>query len=390
MNDSCDIVGAIWGRDMRSRSVFFRRPVVWLLLVYLIGGAPRAWAQSRDAGPDEAKKSAARAKLVEGDGFLKQGDHQQALAAFKAAFALFPSPKIQYDFGLAYRGMDRNAEALESFEAFLKGSPDAQPDVLAKARGYRDALLGRVGLVRVTSEIAGASIFVDGREIGKTQYTHDFRLDPGQHFLLVDRGSGTTLFTQRLDVVAGGTLTVAVRFPTAGSSVQPSAAPAATAPPLAIAGPADGQVAAPASPARVETDTTTGGAQQASSPGWVRPATWTAGGLTLASLAIGAVGWTIKESKYNSFNNNTSCDKAFANDGGIACHDLLSTGNSAKAIGIMGFVSGGVFGAISAALFLWGRASAAEPARAAGAANMSFGCGPMSGASLGGLCGVRF
>src|SRR5215475_11501406 len=70
--------------------------------------APRA------AAADD--KAAAKAKLVEGADLLKRGEYQSALERFQRAYELVPSPKIQFNFGLAYKGLGRNADAIEAFD----------------------------------------------------------------------------------------------------------------------------------------------------------------------------------------------------------------------------------------------------------------------------------
>ncbi|MEP6652623.1 MAG: PEGA domain-containing protein [Myxococcales bacterium] len=191
------------------------------------------------ASPTDAKKAAAREKLVAGDRLLKQGEFQQALAAFKEAYVLFPSAKIHYNFGLAYQGMGRIAEALDAFDAFLEGAPDAQPEVRERARATLEGLMGQVGTVRVTADLDGASVIVDGRDVGKTPLARNLRLDPGPHLLLVDGGVARQSFTQRLNIVAGASTSAAVILPL---RVTP---PVATAAAPAVAKPTEPSMGGP-------------------------------------------------------------------------------------------------------------------------------------------------
>jgi len=82
-------------------------------------------------------------EVVVGDA-LKRGDYPTALARFEEAYALVPSPKIHYDFGLAYVGLERPAEALAAFERFLAEAPDAPADKREKAASMVSALRARV------------------------------------------------------------------------------------------------------------------------------------------------------------------------------------------------------------------------------------------------------
>jgi len=180
--------------------------------------------------PNQDKKAQARAKLVEGDRLLKLGEFQQALTVFREAYDLYPSPKIRYNFGLAYEGMGRNADALEAFDAFLVEATDASPETRDRAVAARNTLLGRVGTLRVVADVEGAAIVIDGRDMGKTAPARELRLDPGPHLLLVDRGGGTAPFTQRLDVAAGAAVTVVVRLAASPAATSATAVAAATPP----------------------------------------------------------------------------------------------------------------------------------------------------------------
>ena len=188
---------------------------------------PSGRVDGGDHGEAGEKKAQARTKLVEGDRLLKLGEFQQALAAFKDAYELYPSPKIRYNFGLALEGMGRNADALDAFDAFLVEATDASPETRDRAVAARSRLQGRVGTLRVVADVEGASIVIDGRDVGKTAPAREIRLDPGPHLLLVDRGGGTAPFTQRLDIAAGAAVTVVVRLTAAVAEAgAPNAAPA--------------------------------------------------------------------------------------------------------------------------------------------------------------------
>jgi len=347
-------------------------------------GQPQAQPapQAGGAQDEAARKGAARAKLMEGDALLKQGAYQDALAVFEEAYALYPSPKIHYDFGLAYQGMGRGADALEAFEVFLREVNDAQPEVRAKAVAARDDLLARVGVVRVTADVNGASILIDGREVGRTPYGRDIRLDPGPHMLTVDRGGGLVPFTQRLAVRAATVVVVDARFADGAGALHGP-------PSLASTSSATGDSSRdPTSASAVAGD---GAPDGRAPPGWLRPAAWTAAGIGLAALTVGAISWAVKESKFKSFNNSAACDRALPNDGGTTCHDLVGSGETAKGIAIGAFISAGVFGLASTAAFLL---TSRHGGDGEGGTGLSFSCGPTLDQALdhswGGSCTGRF
>ena len=181
-----------------------------LVLVLLL---PSRGLRAQEVGPDPEKRTAARSKLVEADRSLKAGDFQAALTSFKAAYELYPSPKIYFNFALAYEGMGRNAEALEALDTFLEKALDAQEESREKARTIRATLLTRVGtlIVRLEGVAPGdRALVLDGRDAGKLAPERRIPVDPGPHLLLVDQPGGASPFTQRFQVAAGATATVVV------------------------------------------------------------------------------------------------------------------------------------------------------------------------------------
>jgi hypothetical protein len=119
------------------------RALLVVVVAAMLAGAVSV--QAAAGGSADAVRDAARAKLVEGVDALKRGEHQVALESFKQAYALVPSPKIHYDFGLAYLGLGRHAEALSAFERFLAEASDAPADKRDKAAHYVSELRARVG-----------------------------------------------------------------------------------------------------------------------------------------------------------------------------------------------------------------------------------------------------
>src|SRR5204863_8565217 len=120
-----------------------------------LGAMPVARAQP--AAASDANRDAARRKLVAGVEAMKRGDYQAALARFEEAYALVPSPKIHYDFGLAYVGLGRPADAVTEFERFLAEAPDAPQDKREKAASLLATLRPRVAETsgQGTAEAAG-------------------------------------------------------------------------------------------------------------------------------------------------------------------------------------------------------------------------------------------
>ena len=220
-----------------------------------------------EARADQSPKDQAVAKLVEGGELLKQGDYKNALVRFQEAFNLVPSPKIYYNFGLAYAGMGRNAAAIDAFDKFLAQATDAPADRRLNADRQRTQLLAQVASLSVNCATAGAEISVDGQSFGLTPRTDPIRLDPGPHQLVVEK-EGLAQYTQKLVLEAGTRTVVEVKL-----SAQPSSEP--PPPPVVLVQPAPVVPSAPPPPS--------------TPPNWGRRAAIGVGVVAVAALAFGTV-----------------------------------------------------------------------------------------------------
>jgi hypothetical protein len=327
-------------------------------------------------------KAAAKAKLVEGADLLKRGEYQSALERFQRAYELVPSPKIQFNFGLAYKGLGRNAEAIEAFDKFLAEAKGATADSVAKAHKYRDELLATVGRLSVHADVEGASVVVDGRAYGTTPRADEILLDPGPHLLLMERpGGGGAPFTRKLDIAAGRAVSVEAKLapePVVAKPVEPVEAPK---PSPTEALPAHNTEEPPTLVHRSPEPAT-------GAPRWLAPTAIVTGSLAAVALGFGAYEWVIKEQKFRKFNDDMTCNSnpGLPNAGGGECPGLLADGNNAKRLGYIGFVAGGALGVTAAALFIV-RQTMQGPSEDGRGNRLA--CAP-SPTGLGGACAFRF
>jgi hypothetical protein len=172
-----------WWRRSAAGAVF---AIVWALAA---PGGRRgetiSWGVAAAHAQPASVKTEARAKLQRGAQLLQEGEFAQALTQFKDAYDLVPSPKIFFNFGIAYAGLARYSEALESFERFTAEAKEASPENLSEARQQIETLSGKVEKVTVTSDRDGAAVSIDGRSYGLTPLAHPIYVDPGSHQLVV-------------------------------------------------------------------------------------------------------------------------------------------------------------------------------------------------------------
>jgi hypothetical protein len=115
--------------------------------------------------------------------------YEEAYREFKAAYAASPSYKILGNLGLCAMKIERDAEAIQAYEAYLK---DAGPDVTAEQRAQiqKDLLTLRSGLVavNVSSDPPGATIVDVRTPIEGPDVRNTYAPSPGTMQLGLRRG----------------------------------------------------------------------------------------------------------------------------------------------------------------------------------------------------------
>jgi hypothetical protein len=317
------------------------------------------------AGNSHDPKAAARKKLIEGAEQLKRGEYQAALTTFQSAYDLVPSPKIQFNFGLALMGLGRNADALESFHTFLSEASDASTETITKARVYKEALVQKICRLTLRADVEGASIGIDGRSYGKTPRVAEILLDAGTHLLVVEKVGIARSFTKRFDAAPGSSLTVEARL------IVPEP------PPVVVTR------AKPRNRLQIEAVPPPEPNTGPHAP-WLKWTGLVTGGLAVAALGFGTVEWIVKEQKYRKFNDTAGCDVAALDMGGATCTAFAKDGDSARRLAYVGFAVAGALGVVSTVFLLVDRRG-----HATAGTESALACAP-SLTVPGGSCSLRF
>jgi tetratricopeptide (TPR) repeat protein len=90
-------------------------------------GAPEPVDASAVASADASDTERARGKFELGARLYDEARYQEALAAFREAAALFPSPDLEYNMAQCHEQLDQSEDAITHYRAYLRGKPDA-PD----------------------------------------------------------------------------------------------------------------------------------------------------------------------------------------------------------------------------------------------------------------------
>ena len=175
---------------------FVVSPLLVFMAVTLASGLPAALADAPD-------KSRAEALLKQGNTLYDRADYRGALAKFKQASALFPTPEIELNIGLTQERLQDLPAAASHFESFL-GQVDSEGNA-ARIRGIQhklEVLRKKLGSLTVACAVRGAVVTVDARIAGSTPLNHRLYVTPGSHTLAVS-ATGKRSFKEVLEWSAG-------------------------------------------------------------------------------------------------------------------------------------------------------------------------------------------
>lgn len=209
---------------MRSSSLALA--LCWLLVVGSLA------APALGAEPTAADKAAAKKAYTEARALAKAGKHVEALALFRRAHELAPTPVTRLDLALELAGQAQLVEAHA-----LVASIDELPVTATETRKSKEArkqaleleasLAARIPRVQLSFDPEGdADVTIDGKPVAADLVHKPIPLDPGAHEVVAKRGESTT--SSKLTLVEADRPNVQISFRPA--TTEP-AAPPPTPPP---------------------------------------------------------------------------------------------------------------------------------------------------------------
>ncbi|MBL8678742.1 MAG: PEGA domain-containing protein [Myxococcales bacterium] len=155
------------------------------------GGATSADASVGTAENESATQ--AEALVAQGIQLRRASQDQQALLLFRQAFALVPSPRTRAQIALAEQALGQWAQAEVDLRAALaeREDPWIQRNVEALDAALT-AITAHLGSLEVTSSVAGATLWVNGREVGPLPLAAPARIETGTTQIEVRRSGYNT------------------------------------------------------------------------------------------------------------------------------------------------------------------------------------------------------
>lgn len=220
------------------------------LLAGPMGSRPMPATAAPAAAPASDPARAEALQLVrDGARLFDAGKYTAALQKFEAAYARFPSPKIQFNIGQASRKLHQPVKSTIAFEAFLRGVAQPTADDRAEAEAAIREMAAGVGRLEIATQPPGASVNLDGAALGLTPLQAPVVVAPGPHDLSLEQAGHQPL---RERIVVRGAESKRIDR-TLLAQAPPSAAPppalASPPPPLTGARPPLTPLSWPAPPA---------------------------------------------------------------------------------------------------------------------------------------------
>lgn len=176
-----------------------------VMVLVLAGWSPPAVAQSDDL---------AKGHYMAGQAYYNQARYAEAVREFQEAYRLSPKPALLYNIAQAYERMGKIDDAIAHLKKYLAAAPDASDRTAVEERLKNlEARVKQTGL-SLSCDVAGATVLVDGKEVGKTPLSTPIALAPGSHDVKVVK-DGFETFSAFISVNAGQTLEVSAKLPTA-------------------------------------------------------------------------------------------------------------------------------------------------------------------------------
>ena len=161
--------------------------------------------------PSEPIESA-RAHFKLGVDFYRERNYRAALIEFQRAYAASPHYKLLYNLGQASLELQEDSNGIDYFTRYLReGAAEISDERKAEVQENIARLRARLATITVTTNQAGAEIYVDETRIGVAPLSEPVKVSVGRRrFVAVKQGLPDA--ERVIDVAAGDQLAVELEF----------------------------------------------------------------------------------------------------------------------------------------------------------------------------------
>jgi hypothetical protein len=188
-----------------------KRIVMFVLLFAAVAHAQpvdKPWA----AGVAQAEQDRALAMYREGNGEFEESRYAQALTKYREAIKHWDHPAIRFNMAVSLINLDQPLEAYDNLTAALKfGAAPIGAEAFAQAQTYKKLLDGQLTHLKITCDMDGAEVTLDGQPILHGTGEADRLLMPGAHQVVASK-AGFVTETSALVLVPGKETVHAVKL----------------------------------------------------------------------------------------------------------------------------------------------------------------------------------
>jgi tetratricopeptide (TPR) repeat protein len=176
-----------------------RKPMVIPLLAMFLAASLTARADDKV----EAKRH-----FDAGVSLLKAEDYEGAAASFEASLEVYPTRTALFNLANCYKALKRYDEALAAlFRLRRDFAGKLGAEMEAEAIAIEKEIKNLVGTLAIEVDRPGATVLVDGREVGVSPLPKPVLLSPGSHEVTA-RLSGADFPVEKVRMLAGKEVTV--------------------------------------------------------------------------------------------------------------------------------------------------------------------------------------
>jgi hypothetical protein len=171
-------------------------------------------------------KAEAKRHFDAGVSLLKAENYEGASSSFEASLEVFPTKTALFNLANCYKALARYDEALAALFRLRRDfagrlGAEMETETVAIEKEIRNL----VGSLKVEVDRPGATVLVDGREVGVSPLSKTLLLAPGSHEVTAEL-SGVEFGVEKVRMLAGKELTVRLKgkggAPTPTPALQPS------------------------------------------------------------------------------------------------------------------------------------------------------------------------
>lgn len=168
------------------------------------------------AAAQETAKEKARELYGIGNARFDAGDFQGAAQAYKQAYELVQYPIILFNLGLSYEGLGKPVEAVKTFEQVLAAPGKLKPTRVEQAKEALAKQRLLIAELQVTCNVEGATIKIDGEEVGAVPLAEPVPVASGRIILMATK-NGYQAGYQTVNASGGAKLPVVIQLVEASS-----------------------------------------------------------------------------------------------------------------------------------------------------------------------------